>query len=90
MDDSTLGGSANIVFKDLKKVFEDSQLIGMELNLAKCKIFVTETVDRDLIISRFNMVAPGIKILNQQHLNLLGTPLTDQALPAAFRSKIES
>ena len=62
----------------------------MELNSAKCKLFVADTPTKDLIIAEFDHVTPDIKVVTKLDLNLLGAPLTDKALPAALESKIEN
>ncbi|XP_048001834.1 uncharacterized protein LOC125238542 [Leguminivora glycinivorella] len=90
LDDGTLGGEAISVLDDLVKLKTDLQLIGLSLNFSKCELFVTETCpSKDHILQQFEQVAPGIKIINKETLQLLGCPIMDQSFHRFIDKKIE-
>ncbi|XP_073960116.1 uncharacterized protein [Choristoneura fumiferana] len=84
LDDGTLGGEAEQVLIDLQNLIQNFQKIGLELNFSKCELFVAQSVPEPLkneIISKFNTVAPNIKILTSESLHLLGSPVLPEAIP---------
>jgi len=87
LDDSTLASDASVVVADLKVVLASSAAIGLELNPAKCELLVMDEPDSDAV-AEIARLLPGIKFLEPCDAELLGAPLTDEALPAALESKV--
>ncbi|XP_052757454.1 uncharacterized protein LOC128202180 [Galleria mellonella] len=89
LDDGTLGGSVNTVFDDLHILIQEFEHIGLELNFSKCELFIPDSLsNKDEVISKFNTLAPNIKILNESSLHLLGSPIFDESFPSFVENKI--
>ncbi|KPJ12288.1 Retrotransposable element SLACS 132 kDa protein [Papilio machaon] len=88
LDDGTLGGDAASVLSDLEKITKSFSDIGLQLNFSKCELYFSERVPaqcRYELNSKFNVLAPNIKIIDDQSLRLLGAPV----LEAAFTKIVE-
>ena len=86
LDDGTLGGSDAIVLNDLIAVINSAPKLGLCLNPVKCEVLVIGQPDPD-IIQQISTLLPGLKFLDAASVNLLGAPLTPEAIPSAICSK---
>jgi hypothetical protein len=89
LDDGGLGGPGNLVHSDLQKVIAASEELGLILNGEKCELRVIGNCAPNYIEDICRLL-PGIKILNAPDCELLGAPLTLEALPRALTSKIKA
>jgi len=87
LDDGTLGGPPDVVLSDLQKIIEFSSRLGLSLNFSKCEVMILGTENKQEVFDRFNELAPGI-VLKENEIDLLGAPLTDSGIPAALKSKL--
>jgi hypothetical protein len=87
LDDGGLGGPGNLVLSDLKKVIDAQEELGLFLNSEKCELRVIGNCDPKFV-EAISMLLPGVKILSPSNCELLGAPLTPEALPRALASKI--
>jgi hypothetical protein len=78
LDDGTLGGDPEIVLNDFKILVQECKKIGLEVNPTKCELFFCGDKDQS-IIDEFNEVSPGIKVIQNNDLELLGAPITEEA-----------
>ena len=70
LDDFTLGGEQSVVAKDVERVAEFGQAMGLTLNISKCELITeSETVVCDPVLQSFKRVQVSEAIL-------LGAPLT--------------
>ena len=71
LDDFTLGGEQSVVAKDVERVAEVGQALGLTLNVSKCEL-ITEpgTVVRDPVLQSFKRVSVSEAVP-------LGAPLTE-------------
>ncbi|KAI5645635.1 reverse transcriptase (RNA-dependent DNA polymerase) domain-containing protein [Phthorimaea operculella] len=93
LDDGTLGGDANTVMADLVALRAEFAQIGLDLNFAKCELFINNTLPEDTqqsIAQDFKTCAPGIKFLTKETATLLGAPLTDEAFPHFVQKQIDT
>lgn len=91
LDDGTLGGEADTVLSDLQTLTTALSTIGLSLNFSKCELFVQSTcIDKDTIIDNFKKNAPGINIVDENTLHLLGCPVLDQSFNQFIDSKIQN
>ncbi|XP_055355792.1 uncharacterized protein LOC129601093 [Paramacrobiotus metropolitanus] len=90
LDDGTEGGDPEIVFEDLITVQNEASKLGLELNFAKCELYVYggSEEERLRIFDRFNAVAPGIQLVTPETLELLGAPLTDWSIERVLDCEI--
>lgn len=79
LDDGTLGGEPVTVLNDFKLLLQECQKIGWEVNPSKCEIFFCGDNKDQSIIDGFNAVSPGIKVIQDNDLELLGAPITEEA-----------
>jgi hypothetical protein len=90
LDDGTFYGPGSVVEQDLVRLQAASSEIGLQLNPAKCELYVMGEKEEDLDAGiRIDSLLPGVKILRAADCMLLGAPLTDEALPSALVQKID-
>lgn len=78
LDDGTLGDDPEITLQNFKVLIQKSKEIGLDINSDKCELyFCSETKDQE-IISKFEEVAPNIKVVDSLELNLLGSPILEE------------
>lgn len=73
LDDGTLGGDPEIVLSDFIKLVDACKSVGLIINPDKCELYFCSSIDADTV-SAFNTVAPGIRLMSQSDLSLLGSP----------------
>lgn len=74
-DDGTLSDSPDIVLKDFAHLIQLSKEIGLEINPSKCELhFSSGQIDIE-VVRKFNILAPGIRVVNDEDFNLLGAPI---------------
>lgn len=91
LDDGSIGDEASTALQDLDSMIKEFQNIGLELNFSKCELFINPNLPTDKqtdIHSKFNSLAPGIKILNKSSLRLLGSPVLDESIPKYIDDEI--
>ena len=74
LDDGTLGGDPKVVLSDLQEIIKYGSEIGLELNPSKCELFFCSGIDQSILTS-FQTIAPGIKIVSKSNLSILGSPI---------------
>ena len=90
LDDGTLGGDAISVLEDLDFLISEFKNIGLDLNFSKCELYLSDTItpsDKANLLTKFNNLAPNIKILSRESLYLLGAPISELSIPS-FVKKI--
>ena len=97
LDDGTLGGDTNTVFKDLEKIKDATITHGLEINPEKCELFIigpdpnqNQDVNVTNVINRFDDLFKGIKVLNKSELSLLGAPIFPEAINSILNPKLEN
>lgn len=84
LDDGSLGGNADVVYRDLAFIIKEFNSIGLSLNFSKCELFVDQELpllSKIKIITQFSSLAPNIKVLDKSSLRLLGSPIFDEFFP---------
>jgi len=90
LDDVSVGGEGQTVVQDLETTMSSSAEIGMSLNPAKCELFVIgEDVETIAAVNSICDLLPGINIISADKLELLGSPLTHDAIPPIMEQNIE-
>jgi len=87
LDDESLADEAAVVATDVKVILAKSSAIGLQLNPAKCELYVLDNPDSEGV-AEIERLLPGIQTLKSSELELLGAPLTVDALPAALDAKV--
>jgi len=82
LDDITLAGSLDKVLIDIKKVIEFESRSGLKLNPNKCEAFVISEPlsEGHLALTRLREVIPGLRQVPAEELELLGSPLLEDAM----------
>lgn len=59
----------------MKRLIQSSKHLGLEVNPSKCELyFCSGQIDTD-VLQKFQGIAPGIRVVNNENLNLLGVPI---------------
>ena len=89
LDDGTVGGDIDSVLSDLQTVIDEGSKLSLELNTAKCEMFVLdgEAKERDLIRERALEACDGLLFPSEAELSLLGAPLLKERLLPAVQEK---
>ena len=85
MDDVTLVDTPSIVLEDIKQVLRMGPKIGLVLNPEKSELY--SFADNEAL-ECLTPILPGAKLLDSE-VSLLGSPLTDSAIPPILHSKIK-
>lgn len=89
LDDGTLGDTPANVLVDLSTIKDRAKSIGLELNSTKCEIyFCSGTVD-DNVMNQFELLAPGIRVVTDDELEILGSPILESSVEPFTRRKFQ-
>ena len=89
LDDGTLGGSPQSVLADFITILRQSSSFGLSLDLSKCELYMA-SASSSHFVDELRSVAPGVCLLDSSEVTLLGPPITLDALPLSFESKLSS
>ena len=91
LDDATLAGAPDVVLRDLDKIAEAADTLGLEMNPGKCELYFTNEAneEKDSVVGLFNQKAPGIKVKTKENLTLLGAPIHPEASKSVLQEKLE-
>ena len=87
--DGTLGGSLQTVLADFTTILHQSPSLGLSLNISKCDVYISGALPSPLL-GELQSVAPGVRRLDFSEVTLFGSPITLDALPSSFESKLSS
>ena len=87
LDDGTLGGSPQSILADFTTILEQSSSLGLSLNLSKCELYIAGASSSHFV-DELKLVAPGVRLPDSSEVTLLGSPITFDALPSSFESKL--
>lgn len=86
LDDGTLCGEPDVVMADFEKLITKCESIGLRINKSKCELYFCSEKD-DSVISKFNVLSPGIKVLDSE-IELLGTALFPSSTAKILEKKL--
>ena len=86
LDDGTLGGSLQVLSKDLKYIEEEGWKLGLHLNVSKSEVIASDQSVVGNLLSEF----PGLRFTHPSKATLLGSPLGMDAMAPILQSQIES
>ncbi len=88
LDDGSLAGPGNLFLSDVK---ECQRTWAPAYNPKKCELLVTGSGDSQKpFVEAIYALLPGTKIFQLEECELLGAPLSKEALPRALAKKIET
>lgn len=89
LDDGSLGGESSCVLNDLSFLIRKFHEIGLDLNMSKCELYVSqENSNKTKIIDDFQSICPDIKVMSKNSLHLLGAPIFEESIPDFIDSQI--
>lgn len=89
LDDGSLGGEVSGVLNDLRSLLTKFRDIGLELNLSKCELYISsENPNKSQIVHEFENICPGIKLISENSLHLLGAPVFAESIPNFIDNQI--
>ncbi|KAJ2937326.1 hypothetical protein O0L34_g17637 [Tuta absoluta] len=86
LDDGTIGGSPDVVARDLQRLFPALKTMGLEVNSAKCEFYACRPDSTDAG-DVFRELMPGLRIMAKADLYLLGAPIFAEAVSADLQTK---
>ena len=99
LDDGTLGGNPETVQADLARIIAASQDLGLQINSKKCELYVVKSnasmeaaslsPETRAQLDQIKLTAPGIRILKDQDLTLLGAPILEESGNDVLLSKLQ-
>ena len=88
LDDATLGGPADTVTDDLRRILPALSDIGLVVNPSKSEIIHFNTIATNDRSPLFDIL-PGARLIDRNSVELLGAPLLGRATSAALHAKTE-
>ncbi|KAG1702407.1 Retrotransposable element SLACS protein [Nymphon striatum] len=91
LDDGTIGGEAESVLSDFKKIIAAASDLGLQINPAKCELVIFNPIKKvhTDISEKFKEITPQIKLIKAEDLTLLGAPILPTATETVLNSKLE-
>ena len=80
-----------MVLADLRQVLDMPSELGLQVNPAKCEVFFTNKDDIQTniaILERLQLLLPGVEMLSEENLTLLGAPILEQSVGGVLRGKL--
>lgn len=68
---------------------ENAKNLGLQLNEEKCEIFFCNGQENSEAVNAFKSLAPGIRVVNEEELELLGSPLLESGIEHFAKRKFE-
>lgn len=90
LDDETLADEYKKVLEDFRMVIVEAKELGLEINPNKCELFFVSGKKSDVIVSEFEKISPGIRIIDKSELEILGVPIFEEGYAIAFDKKFNS
>ena len=90
LDDGTLGGEADVVFLNFKKLLSTENSLGLKVNPAKCELISLNSIIDANTLRMFEEIAPKIKSVKRGNMTLLGAPVLPSAVDMALESKLSA
>ena len=78
LDDATIGGPPEAVLAAYEKILESKSTHGLEINPAKTELYLVNPVNLvpvKEVFETFNLVTPGINLVNKEVLTMLGAAI---------------
>ena len=90
LDDGAIGDVVNKVILALDQLMAGFPELGEEINGGKCEVILLNHTEEEQLQTKnlFHQRFSTIKILSADQQNLLGSPLTDEAVPRCLEEKL--
>lgn len=86
LDDGTIGGSPEVVERDISLLFPALKQLGLEVNTEKCEFFAC-TPAAATSGAKFMSLIPGLRVMDRHSLSLLGAPLFPEGVSDCMQTK---
>jgi hypothetical protein len=92
LDDGTIGGTVAQVLADYAKIQAAKNSLGLSVNPSKTELLLVKPVhlNPDEVLDQFNQLTPGIKLIKEEDLTLLGAPINIEGISKVLKPKLES
>ena len=92
MDDGTIGGTVDQVLADYAKIQAAKNSLGLSVNPSKTELLLVKPVhlNPSEVLDKFNQLTPGIKLIKDEDLTLLGAPINIEGISKVLKPKLES
>ena len=91
LNEGTLGDSPDKVILCIRKLVQDLQEVGFEVNQRKCELIILNHTreEANQTLDMFRDLLPQIKVIPASESFLLGAPLLVEGIPCAVKEKCE-
>ena len=95
LDDGTLAGDVETVLSDYVLIQNAATTLGLEVNASKCELYRIRPVSEECknAHKKFCEASPrqcNVKLLNNENLTLLGSPVLPEAIKSVLITKLEN
>ena len=92
LDDGTLLGSMKSISEDFETIKSASSSLGLEVNPGKCELMVVDQLSQEdtALLAKFCSENPEMRLIGNEDLTLLGSPVLPETIEKVLRSKLES
>ena len=92
LDDGTIGGTVAQVLEDYDKILAAGNSLGLAVNPSKTELLLVKPVhlNPNDVLDQFNQLTPGIKLIKEEDLTLLGAPINVEGISKVLKPKLES
>ena len=90
LDDGSIGGNTDTVFRDLEQLIPALSARGLVVNPAKCEILLPESCtehQKRTTVEHLHQLIPGAAVVGQFEARMLGAPMTDTAAECVMAEK---
>ena len=92
LDDGTIGGTVTQVLADYNKILAAGNSLGLAVNPSKTELLLVKPIHLNpyVVLDQFNQLTPGIKLIKEEDLTLLGAPINIEGISKVLKPKLES
>ena len=92
LDDGTLLGTMKSISEDFETIKSASTSLGLEVNPGKCELMVVDQLSQEntALLTKFCSENPEMRLIGNEDLTLLGSPVLPETIEKVLRSKLES
>ena len=92
LDDGTISGTVPQVLADYNKILAAENSLGLAVNPSKTELLLVKPIHLNpyVVLDQFNQLTPGIKLIKEEDLTLLGAPINIEGISKVLKTKLES
>ncbi|XP_031348412.1 uncharacterized protein LOC116174613 [Photinus pyralis] len=88
LDDASLADNFKTVLADFINLLKLANERGLEINTGKCELFFCNGYVNEIVLRSFQQICPGIRLVTCHDLEILGSPIFEEAYSNCFMKKL--